>query len=304
MFSANLGVALSQLGKTVVLVDLDLGGANLHTCLGIRNSHAGIGNFIHKQAESLESLIVETHDPRLYFIPGDSLIPGTANLPYFRKVRILKDLEKLVADYVILDLGSGSAYNTVDFFLGSAAGIVVTTPETTAVLNAYSFLKTALYRLILRSYPPRSPERALIEEFVVGKIEGTEHSFSLLVENILRHASMDADIARQHIATFRPRVVLNMGRSAVDIRLGSKLREIVRRNLSIDVDYIGLLPYEPLIPGSIVERRVTSSAHPESAYAVAVSSIARKIASAPVHSPLELHEADDDLESLEKYLPK
>ncbi|HPE35715.1 MAG TPA: P-loop NTPase, partial [Spirochaetales bacterium] len=38
--AANLGLALSALGKTVVLVDLDLGGANLHTVLGVRNRHA------------------------------------------------------------------------------------------------------------------------------------------------------------------------------------------------------------------------------------------------------------------------
>src|SRR6056297_1946700 len=96
IFTANLGVALAREGKTCLLVDLDLGSSNLHTCLGIKNSNPGIGNYIYKQEKSLESLIVQTETPRLFFIPGDSLLPGTANLPYFIKKKILKEFEHLV----------------------------------------------------------------------------------------------------------------------------------------------------------------------------------------------------------------
>jgi len=130
--------------------------------------------------------VVETPAPHLFFIPGDALLPGTANLPNFRKMKILRELAALVADYVILDLGSGSSYNTIDFFLASDAGIIVTTPETTAILNAYSFLKTALYRLIFRSFPARSDERGLVRHFVMHKIEGSDMSFQTLIEQLKR----------------------------------------------------------------------------------------------------------------------
>ncbi|MCG8477653.1 MAG: P-loop NTPase, partial [Spirochaetales bacterium] len=65
ILAANLGIALAQQQKTVVLVDLDLGGSNLHTILGIRNRHAGIGHFIYRQAASLEELVVEMQQERL-----------------------------------------------------------------------------------------------------------------------------------------------------------------------------------------------------------------------------------------------
>jgi MinD-like ATPase involved in chromosome partitioning or flagellar assembly len=171
VFTANIGVSLARAGKTVILADLDLGGSNLHTALGEKNDKSGIGNYIYKQERSLESLLVETREPRLYFIPGDSLLPGTANLPYFRKAKILKELAGLVADYVILDLGSGSSYNTIDFFLTSASGILVVTPETTSILNAYSFVKAALFRMIYRSFPARSDERALVYRFTTERLE-------------------------------------------------------------------------------------------------------------------------------------
>ena len=133
---SNLGVSLARRGKTVILVDLDLGSSNLHTLLGIKNRYPGIGSFIYKHESSLESLLVETGMPQLYLIPGDSLFPGTANLQYFMKLRIMKELSRLVADYVLLDLGAGSAYNTVDFFINTHNGLNVNPPQKTAQHNS------------------------------------------------------------------------------------------------------------------------------------------------------------------------
>ena len=115
IFTANLAITLAKMGKTVIVVDLDLGSSNLHTCLGIKNRHPGIGNFIFDKGTSLESLIVKTEIDRLYFIPGDSLIPGTANMQYFVKQKLIKGINNLVADYILLDLGAGSSFNIIDF---------------------------------------------------------------------------------------------------------------------------------------------------------------------------------------------
>jgi flagellar biosynthesis protein FlhG len=156
VIAANLGVSLAGMGRTVVLVDLDLGGANLHTCLGIRNKNPGIGSLVWKQEKSLSNLLVETAVERLWFIPGDNLLPGTANLEFFVKQRILRELSKLPADFVLLDLGAGSSYNVVDFFLASSSGLLVVQPEATSVLNAYSFLKTAAFRMLYRSFPAQA----------------------------------------------------------------------------------------------------------------------------------------------------
>ncbi|MCK7483987.1 MAG: P-loop NTPase [Candidatus Moduliflexus flocculans] len=49
VLAANLGVCLAALGRTVVLADLDLGGANLHTCLGVKNRNPGIGALAWRQ---------------------------------------------------------------------------------------------------------------------------------------------------------------------------------------------------------------------------------------------------------------
>ena len=295
LITANLGVALAQAGKTTILVDLDLGASNLHTCLGVRNRHSGLGNFIYKQENSIESLVVQTDIPRLYMIPGDALLPGTANRPYFQKMKILKGMEQLVADYVFLDLGAGSAYNTLDFYLSSLIGIIVTTPETTSILNAYTFLKSAIIRLIQRSFHYKSAERAAVNEFMQGKIEGTDLTLEALVGQLGAVSPDSAELARKQIERFLPRVILNMGHTPQDIALGSKLRQIVQKNLAVDVEYIGYLPHSPNLTRSILERKPAALTHPQDEFVQAVRNLAKKLIESPMPQRPELYEDNEDL---------
>ncbi len=298
ILSANLGVTLAKAGKTVIVIDLDLGGSNLHTCLGVRNRYPGIGNYIFQKDNIFESLILPTEQQRLFFIPGDSLIPGTANLPYFRKLKLLKAITDLVADYVILDLGSGSTFNTIDFSLSSSSPVVVITPETTSILNAYSFVKSSLFRLINRSFPPSSREREIVQEFITEKMEGTEDSMATLsnaLEDYSREASQKIE---GQLKSFLPRIVLNEGRGTKDIEVGAKLRRIVRKNLKIEVEYIGYLKYDPLVPRSLIHRKPVTLIDPGCPYSVSVFNLASRIISKPVPKTPALFEENEDLLSL------
>ncbi len=295
VLAANLAIALAELGKTTVLVDLDLGGANLHTLLGIKNRHAGIGGLVYRTESSVESLVMETEIPRLYFIPGDTLLPGTANLEFFMKRKILRGLTLLPADYVLMDLGAGSSYNTVDFFLSSASGIVVTVPEVTAVLNAYSFLKTTLFRALFRSFPAKSDERRMIVEFASKKLEGSGDSFPALQNRLAQAFPATAPAAIAGLLSIYPRVVLNMGKSNRDLAVGARLRDISSRNLGIAMEYIGFIPRDDAVPRSVVERKPVLLARPASAYATTVRAIARRIAETPTPAAPRLYQDNEDL---------
>ncbi len=298
LLAANLGIALAQQNKTVILIDLDLGGSNLHTVLGIRNRHPGIGHFIYKQAESLEQLVVTTGQERLYFIPGDSLFSGTANLPYWRKLALLKQIEELTADFVLLDLGSGTTYNTLDFFLTSPAGLMVTTPDTTAILNAYSFLKSAMLRLLQRSFPGKSAERQAVLDFVQQKVEGENLTIQHVVSAVSELNAESGQAAERILDSFRPRVVMNLGRNAQDIQLGGRLRQVVRNNLEHDVEFIAYLPQDELASRSPLERTPTLLTYPQTAYSRAVQQCATRLINEPVPDRLKLFPDDEDLQEL------
>lgn len=304
MFTANLGIALAQAGKTCILVDLDLGSSNLHTCLGIKNQHPGIGNYIYKQQDSLESLLLPTDTPQLYFIPGDSLLPGSANLPYFTKKKLIRELDQLVADFILLDLGAGSSYNVIDFFLISNTGLIVTTPETTSILSSYSFLKSAVYRLLYRTFPAKSAERDIIQEFIRRPLEGSQQSFTHLVHLISEYSADSGVQAEDQLQHFFPRVVLNMGNSTQDFSVGAKLREISRKNLSIPMEFIGFLPNDPGVSRSIITRIPYIIEQPNSKFAQGIQIVARKLTAGTFSTTPELFDDDQDIQELQAELTR
>lgn len=298
LLSANLGIAIARQHKTVVLVDLDLGGSNLHTVLGIRNRHPGVGHFINDRSIHLRELVIPTDEERLFLIPGDGLLAGTANLPYWRKQALIRELSELPADFVIIDLGSGTSYNTLDFFLTSPAGLIVTTPDTTAILNAYALLKGSMFRMLQRLFPGRSDERALVLDFTTERIEGESRRLLDLVGVLSEVKPESGQLAREALDGFRPRVVMNLGRTAQDIRLGTRLRQVVRNNLDTDVEFLAYLPYDPLAARSAIDRHPTLAAHPECAYAQSIVHCARRLVAEPMPEMPRLFPDNEDLKEL------
>jgi flagellar biosynthesis protein FlhG len=297
VIAANLGLALSRLDRTVVLVDLDLGGSNLHTVLGVKNNRAGLGSFIWKRERSLPALLAETGYDRLWLIPGDGLLPGTANLEWFTKKRIIKELEALPADYIILDLGAGSSYNVVDFFLVSGEGVIVIRPEITSVLNAYAFLKTVAFRVMTRSFPDKSPGRTAVNEFAAVKNEGTGSSYIDFARDLASRFP-EGQAALDRLSTFRPRVVVNMGSSAADALLCRRLRDIAAKNLGIGVDFAAYIRSDPELPASVAARRPLVDINPSSPFSRGIADLASRLASSPASAALELHDGGDDIAAM------
>lgn len=252
--TASLAVLFAEAGKTVVAVDLDLGGSNLHTCLGLKNNREGISSMIFGREKDLGKLVMETSYPRVYMIPGDGLIPGTTNLPFYVKKRIIAGLRSLTADIVLVDLGSGTSTNTLDFFLLSSLGILVTAPETTAILNAYSFIKTALFRQLLLTYPAKAQERKVIEGFMSQKLEGSGLSLPDLIDELYKISPDSGRRAQDVLYGYCPGVILNMGRTPEDFQLGGRLREITKKNLGVNVSYLGFTMWEDLARNAVNQR--------------------------------------------------
>ena len=285
--SLNLSIALAQLGKKVILCDFDFGGANLHTMLGHKNNKPGLGHFINKLEDHLEPLIQETAVENLGFIAGDCLIPGTANMDFFSKKKILKELNQLDADYVILDLGAGSAYNTLDFFLVTYKSILVTTPEITSILNAYSFLKSTAFRFLAQQFSAKSEERKFIQDFTHTRLEGTELSFVNLMEELYKRFPESSAKAINKLDSFRPQVILNKGRESNDIAMGQRLKSLVKNKLNMNMEFIGFIPHDDEISLSIARRTPLILTNPEGDFARRIYPTAQRV----IENDFSLNEA-------------
>ena len=83
----------------------------------------------------------------LSLIAGDASVLGSTNINHRgQKQKLLRQIHRLPADFVVLDLGGDTSFNTLDFFLFADHRLVVTTADPASVLDAYSFIKVALLR--------------------------------------------------------------------------------------------------------------------------------------------------------------
>lgn len=146
--SGNLAVAFARMGHRVVLADLDLGTANQHLLLGVDTPRPGIGMLLDRAVADPRDALTETAIDNLWLLAGTGATLGAANITYGEKVRILRRLRALDADVVVVDVGAGVGYNALDFFELGAQRLVVTTPQVTAIHDAYAFLKGAVLRTL------------------------------------------------------------------------------------------------------------------------------------------------------------
>lgn len=136
----NLAIALSLQGKKIILLDADMGLANIDIMLGIVPAY-NIYHFVQGQ-KSLREIII-SHPTGIDIIPGGSGIIELANLNRDQLKRILVELGSLDGEYdfMIIDTGAGISENVLSFLLAAEDVIIITTPEPTSITDAYGVVK-------------------------------------------------------------------------------------------------------------------------------------------------------------------
>lgn len=139
-FSINFALALTALGQKVVIIDLDLGMANIDILLGLTPRY----NILDMTEKNLSIWDIMEQGPRgLQFIAGGSGLNDVLELGESGMGRILGQMEKLhgYADIILLDMGAGISQDSLRFILAADEVMLITTPEPTAITDAYSMLK-------------------------------------------------------------------------------------------------------------------------------------------------------------------
>jgi len=262
MISANLASQFAKAGMRVVLLDLDFGAANLHTLFGIRQPPCGLGDYFTTSRSKLADYLVSTELDYLQLVPGSGFVPELANLKHMQKGKLIRQIKLLDADLVLLDLGAGSSNNVVDFFSMTQAGMVVTTPEPTAIVNAYEFLKNVVYRILFRMF--RNHEK-IVKILKVSTLPNNNlqiGSISELIDHIEKISPWAAANIREICSELDFYVIFNQARRYGDARLGSKLRDICKKHLSIDLNFAGIIFYNEAVSASVFKMRPISLINP------------------------------------------
>jgi len=245
VFSTIMAFWLARIGNRTVLMDVDLGGANLHTLLGIKSPDRTLNDFITRKFSDLEDICIDTSEKNLRLISGASDVLSLANPHFSQKIKLMTHLSRLDADYVVLDLGAGTSFNVLDFFLIAHKKIVVLTPEPTSIQNAYIFVRNAVYRKLSRLSSKNPSLQALIKIAMdpknVLKIRTIKELFQFIEESDKNNI---IEVLKKEIVDIHLGVVTNMVKNEKEENAGRIVQIVAEKYLTIPSTDLGCVSYD------------------------------------------------------------
>ncbi|CAE6776469.1 MAG: P-loop NTPase [Nitrospira sp.] len=244
IIAANLSMLMAKRGKRVVLADLDVGGADAHILFGMLNPPRTLTDFIDRRVARLDEVLqpISAH-PFLQLLPGTGDTLATANLPYAKKRRLIRHFAQLQADVIVVDIGAGTSYHALDFFLMADHYVTVATPDPTSVLDLYRFIKLAAIRRVLSAFLSRD---AVSEAL-------SERDFSSIDEVIQAVGETDpnaSEVASRTLQGFQPHLIVNRvsGKSRVNVL---HLKKLLQEYVGGDLTTLGEIPDDPAVTRAV-----------------------------------------------------
>jgi flagellar biosynthesis protein FlhG len=270
MVVSNLGLLLARKGKRVILVDMDIGGANLHILFGMFHPSSTLTDFLTNSMKSLSEIaqpLGNVFSRRL--IPGTGETLVTANLPHAKKKRLIRHLHKLDADIILVDVGAGTSYHTLDFFLLANYFLAVATPDPTSVLDVYRFIKLAAIRKVLTAFLARDPVANVL-------LDKDFHSIPEVLEAVGRTSESGREVAKQALEGFQPGLILN--RMTPKTRINTlHLQHLLKQYVGTDLSILGKIPEDIHVQQSIIKYLPVVEFAPTSPAAISFNQLAENV---------------------------
>ena len=258
---ANFGVLSARQGHNTVLVDLDLGGSNLHSLLGFRQVKKGLNSYLNRTVSDLSEAAVPTEIPNLHIISSMDCSLEIGNLFYAQKVKIINAIRRLPFDIVFVDLGAGSTYNVLDFFLSAHEGIFVFTPEPTSIQNTVQFIKAIYLRRvkqILKQYDFSNIVKELAQETEAGVVKSPMD----IVDRVMTKDPARGELLERELRKLVFKLVLNQYRKHIDETLGNKIEKVCNRHFHAGFQFLGNITYDERVHSSVLAKTIFVNKYP------------------------------------------
>jgi flagellar biosynthesis protein FlhG len=270
MVACNLALVLSKRGKTVTLVDLDTGGANLHILFGLFHPTTTLTDFLEHRTKTIQATTQKIPGfSNLSLIAGTGETLLTANLQFSKKKRLIAHLKKLEGDFVIIDVGAGTNYHVLDFFLCADQYITVATPDPTSVLDLYRFIKLAALRKVLSSYLARDP-------ITRNLADNNFQSLDEILEAVGETNESGKHVAEHALQDFNPSLILN--RMTNGSRVNTlHLQQMVKDYIGTNLEVLGEIPDDPAVEQSVRKYLPVVEFSPQSPASLAFENITKNL---------------------------
>jgi len=253
LVASNLGIGLARLGKKVLMVDVDLGAANLHTLLNMDGGKVSLSNFFKSGLTDIAPFVSKTGFANLDMVSGAKDSLDVADISGDGLARLKKALGKVPYDYVLLDIGPGTTANILDMFLIADEGILLTSPEPTSIENSYRFLKCLFLRRIRNI--ANSRENSTIKQLLHKVFSGHWSTRIKTVADILNHLkALDpthGELLKEILGNTSVSIIVNQTRTPADREIGPAMKMACRNYFGIEIGFLGEITYEDSVRESI-----------------------------------------------------
>ena len=240
--SSSLGICFSKMNYKTLIIDLDLGAANMHTSFNMRAVKSGLGDFINKPDMALKDCIAKTSTRNLDIISGQNDSLDMANIDKNTRQYIMKNITSLTGyDYIILDLGAGTHESILDFFLLADYKLMVITPLPTSIENVYRFMKISILKYLKNNTSLAQSQEAqeLLHQF---KLHDKKTPRDLLYQ-IGQCPKINIEQLEFDLNRLSFKFILNQARSKKDSHIGSSVTSVAKKHFGLPTEFLGYIDY-------------------------------------------------------------
>jgi flagellar biosynthesis protein FlhG len=274
--TSSLGITLSKLNRSILVVDFDLSGANLHTCFGLKPSEKNLRNYF-DGSHKLIDLIQPTTIPRLSYIQGywDDWSLSEISSDQVRK--FIESCKNTEFDFVLIDLGAGSGLVNMEMMKLSDERIVITDPEPTSVEKLYRYLESYICHSLREHANAESFQKIqmALRDYRYKKKDGL-FSFRDYLHDATGFSFEYFDQLKEHPI----RLIVNSSRSRLDQDLGFSIKSVCGKYFDLKVDYLGALEYDNAVWQSVRSMEPTLIGKPFTPLAGQFLTIAKQLIAA------------------------
>lgn len=274
--TSSLGITLSKLNRSVLMIDFDLSGANLHTCFGLKPSERTLRNYF-DGSHKLVDLTQPTNVPRLSYIQGywDDWSLSEISIEQVR--RFVESCRATEFDIVLVDLGAGSGLSNMEMMKLADERIVITDPEPTSVEKMYRYLESYICHG-LRDYSNAESFQKI--QLALRDYRTTKKDTVFSFRDYLQGATGFSFDYFEQLTAHPIRLIVNSTRSRLDQDLGFSIKSVCGKYFDLKVDYLGPLEYDNAVWQSIRNMEPTLIGKPFTPLAGQFLTIAKHLISA------------------------
>ncbi|MEZ4870881.1 MAG: P-loop NTPase [Bdellovibrionales bacterium] len=241
--SSGIAMFLANMGHKTVLVDLDLGAANLHTYLGMGMPDKTLQTIIDDGSYDIDKILSSTHLRNLKLVAGSNDSLDIADINTQQRSQLIRSLFYYPADFIILDLSAGTHNTTLDFFNMAQKHIIVTTPEPISIENAYRFMKAAFFQ-VLKRYEKQLDLESTIMDLMSRKNELDLRCPADLL-HIINQVEPEKGPALTHILSrYKFDIILNQSRTFRDSSMGHSIQSVAKKYFGVPAEYLGTVDHD------------------------------------------------------------